>query len=117
MNPNDNLINVVAEALEQIWHEYESKEQFYTYDDEGVSFNYFKCCETRVIGMGGALLHSVENATNTFHRRILISGFEVAMKNIETKIESKNLDVLDYCAFEASMLTFDKLREDLQKLL
>jgi len=117
MKSNDNIINVVAEALEQIWHDYESKEQFYTYDEEGVSFNYLKCCETRCMGMGSAILHSVEHATNSFHRRILISGFEVAMKNIETQIASKKLDVLDYCAFEASMLTFDKLREDLQKLL
>jgi hypothetical protein len=117
MNPNDNIINVVAEALEQIWHEYESKEQFYTYDEEGVSFNYLKCCETRCIGMASAILHSVEHAKNTFHKRILISGFEVAIKNIETKIVTKNLDVLDYCAFEASMLTFDKLKQDLQKTL
>jgi hypothetical protein len=49
--------------------------------------------------------------------RYLNSLVETENQNIETKIASKNLDVLDYCAFEASMLTFDKLREDLQKLL
>ena len=109
----DTIIEV-AKALENIWFEYESKEEFFTYNEEGVKFNYFKCCERRVIGMGSALMSTFAIAPNEFHKKVLISAFELAMKNIERKIElENNLSVKDICAFEASMFTFDKMKEDL----
>ena len=109
----DTIIEV-AKALENIWFEYESKEEFFTYDEKGVKFNYFKCCERRVIGMGSALMSTFAIAPNEFHKNVLISAFELAMKNIESKIElENNLSIRDICAFEASMLTFDKMKEDL----
>lgn len=111
-------IEQVAESLEQIWFDYESKEDFFTYDEDGVKFNYLKCCERRVICMGGALLSTFSLAPTQFYKEILIRGFELAMKNIETKMERETqLSFEDFCAFEASMLTFNQMKEDLAKSL
>lgn len=113
----DTIIEV-AKALEKIWFEYESKEEFFTYDEEGVRFNYYKCCEKRVICMGSAFVSTFAIAPNEFHKKVLISAFAMAMKNIESKIElENNLSIVDKCAFEASMMSFDKMKEDLEKEL
>ena len=113
----DTIIEV-AKALENIWFEYESKEEFFTYDEEGVRFNYYKCCEKRVICMGSAFVSTFAIAPNEFHKKVLISAFAMAMKNIEAKMERENsLSIVDKCAFEESMMSFDKMREDLENEL
>jgi hypothetical protein len=117
MNPNDNLINVVAEALEQIWHEYESKERYFTYDENGVKFDYYKCSEQRICAMGSAVMLSFQTAQSRFHKEVLLRAFEVALKNIESKMEIKDLNMTDLCIFEASLMTFNKMKKDLAKTL
>lgn len=117
MKENENIITEVAEAIEEIWFEYESKERYFTYDENGVKFDYYKCSEQRICAMGSALMLSFQTAQSRFHKEVLLRAFEVALKNIESKMEIKDLDVTDLCIFEASLLTFNKMKKDLAKTL
>lgn len=117
MKKNKSLIQELALAIENIWFQHESQERYFTFDENGVKFDYYKCSEQRVFAIGTAFMLSFETAKSRFDKFILLRGFEIALKNIEAKMQMKDLDVTDYCAFEASIMTFNKMKDDLAKTL
>jgi hypothetical protein len=116
MNLFDENIEKLSKDFEEIWYAYESREEFITYDDDGIKFDYFKCCKIRVTSMGMTLQHVFNKYEDVYTKQILINSFALALSRInkqmnDTPLQSK----IDVGAYFASIHTLINLAKELKE--
>jgi len=116
MHSFDENTEKLSQDFEEIWYAYESREEFYTYTDEGVTFDYFKCSERRVFGMGMALQHVFSTSNNVTTKRLLINSFALALSRINAQYSDNppNCQKTN-CAYIASIHTLVNITKQLKE--
>jgi len=118
MHFTDENIKTLSKDFVDIWYAYESKEQFITYDENGVKFDYFECCKFRVTSMGMTLEYVFNQYQDLYTKQVLINAFALALSTINKEVHNNPLKYKsDVSAYFASIHTLISVVKKLKETI